>query len=426
MQSKKIRISQLLIPNLMLLLSVFLPYLKYPIASIYIFYLGVLLVAFGFVYLNKSIIRANTSDGLLLIILLLSFLNIMRSPNTSYAIQYVLVLTACLIFGVTAKIESFQNNYQKLIIFGSLISVISILVEKVFPDYFLRFARTVMETNAYNTLNSAYYRMRFGGIGGYTNVCSFNAGILFLIFFCKLLFDSKEYIADREKKEKRIPIVISLLIMIGSFYAIILTNKRGITVAVLIGVIVSFLLSIRDNRKAFIRSIVIIGILLIVFAFLINSSIYAQLIWERFVGNDGDFTTNRSSIYSDVLLNYNQWMLFGNGTRAGMSLASEMSLGGGVHNIYIEIFYDYGIIGVLAYIVWFLYNIVKAFSAIKTTHNSTIIYISLAIQIMFLVYGFVGNPLFVYYELIIYIVASSIPYIYLDRKSNYIIPGEQV
>ena len=72
----------------------------------------------------------------------------------------------------------------------------------------------------------------------------------------------------------------------------------------------------------------------------------------------------------------------------------------GLHNIYLQLFYDHGIVGAGIYVVFFLYNLRLA---IKRKEPMQIY-----IQMLMLVYGMSGNPIYSNSFFIVYVIFSVV------------------
>ena len=83
-----------------------------------------------------------------------------------------------------------------------------------------------------------------------------------------------------------------------------------------------------------------------------------------------------------------------------------------VHNIYLQLLCETGIIGFLSFIVFFVRSLIISFKNLKVSRNNSIefswILFSLYVQIYFLLYGLSGNPLYDVEEMILYFFAVGV------------------
>ena len=120
-----------------------------------------------------------------------------------------------------------------------------------------------------------------------------------------------------------------------------------------------------------------------------------SLFLQRFTSNEGDMTTGRSKIWQHAIENLSN-SLFGMGTGAAYAIYST-----GLHNIYLQLYYDHGLIGAMIYIVFFVYNLRCAIERKEP--------IAISVQLLMLVYGISGNPIYSNSFFIVYIIFSVVP-----------------
>ena len=84
------------------------------------------------------------------------------------------------------------------------------------------------------------------------------------------------------------------------------------------------------------------------------------------------------------------------------------------HNIYYQLLAEVGLIGISIFVLFFIYNLITIINLIRNNivkNNSKYIknaYISLMIQLWFLLYGCTGNPLFMVHQFYLYLFAIMI------------------
>ena len=94
------------------------------------------------------------------------------------------------------------------------------------------------------------------------------------------------------------------------------------------------------------------------------------------------------------------------------------------HNIYYQLLAEVGISGTMLFIIYFVYNMVQIIRLVRIKEVKEDVrlikyaYLSMLIQIWFLLYGCTGNPLFMVHQFYIYLFAVMI-YQAIKRKIRY-------
>lgn len=89
------------------------------------------------------------------------------------------------------------------------------------------------------------------------------------------------------------------------------------------------------------------------------------------------------------------------------------------HNIYIQLLGETGVIGFVIFVTFFISLFLKTLKLIKICKDKNELYLinfSLFIQIVFLIYGISGNPLYFPQQMLVYVVAISIIVQILNNK----------
>ena len=117
---------------------------------------------------------------------------------------------------------------------------------------------------------------------------------------------------------------------------------------------------------------------------------------SRFTGNN--ITTGRDVFYEKAISNFLQSdfknYLIGKGTASAYLIN-----GTGLHNVFLQILYDNGIFVILIFLSFFVLNLKNA---VKKRY-----FISISMQLVFLIYCMSGNPLYDYYFFIPYLIYVS-------------------
>ena len=281
----------------------------------------------------------------------------------------------------------------------------SVFMIGIYGQYFgFAFVETVNNLLLKKDSNASFAILRsWGYYSGFSGYNVFSAIMIMILMFIGISFF---YIT----KNARIKIV-SIAIVILSFFGIIIVQKRGIFVACVVAMLI-MLWHERLLKQSIIRQIsffLIISLFVIVIYCFFQSSTSGQLFLNRF-NNSDNLSSNRFDILNLLLKDWSSFFLFGNGPAS-----TQLVIEANAHNIYAQVFYENGIVGLILYLVFFFSNLVNAFKTLSfiklraSNLYNVFILSSILFQIGFLIYGFFGNPLNDLYILLVYIIFSSIP-----------------
>lgn len=235
------------------------------------------------------------------------------------------------------------------------------------------------------------------GIAGQT---SFNA--MYITIFISILFARLLIYND-----KRSYLVNGILVVIGVI-ALFLSSKRGALLAVIVAVFIAFTFCLLSSNRKKAKTIFLNIIIVITLYVLIKNIPQLQRIFERFT-LDGDFTSNRISIYSFMIERIKENLFFGKGTG---SLSSELDISG--HNMYLQLIYENGFIGFISIMSLFCMSLFTTIKLLKNRYlDSNLRYFlltSLIFQISFLVYGLTESVFVNPTMLAPYVVMIAIPF----------------
>ena len=242
----------------------------------------------------------------------------------------------------------------------------------------------------------------FTGITSSVSMASFSMAIV--------LFGATQNVLDlflnRNKEAygnwlKKYPVffkTINIGAVIVALFGIILTSKRGIFVATIIALIVTIILDkdIKINKiskQQFVILCISVVVVVIVGVYFITTNDYVVTFLDRFTGNN--ITTGRNVFYENAINDFSKGnvleYIFGKGTASAYLINDT-----GLHNVYLQILYDHGLIGIMIYFSFFVINLKKA---VENRY-----FYSMCMQIVFLVYCMSGNPLYDYYFFIPYLM----------------------
>lgn len=381
-------------------LALFLPLIRYPLlAPIIITIFGTIrlfsVAPFGYIpsqvsfYLIAVIIislfnikntylRSNTNYGLLGLLLIVLFSDIINGSSEFSFILYLFTIILLGNFVISIK-------HLKLLELGF---VIATLVLSIYAFVFLK----EFETTIYG---SEYQRVYWIDPNYLGSVLTIGMVISFYRLFNK-------------SNQNKFFTVFFLTVFILGFITLGLLASRGAFVAAIVPI--AYILYKETNS---LKSIIILAIVLLITAYVLSYfNVFGGLI-DRF--NDGTISTgsNRTVIWEksfDRFINSNTLIIFfggGNdysyelcGKAIGTKIASP-------HNNFLQILFDYGIVGLIAYLSIF-YKIVK-----ENINNTQII--SLVILISIICLTLVPLMYLPFWLLIMLLANSKREYFYKNR-----------
>jgi len=327
-----------------------------------------------FLLLVKHILYINIPFILMGMMTIISGIGLIYTSNSDMGMREVIIFIVMIIFLGMNEIDiEINKKIKKAIFIGALLSVVGIYLQFILQNSFNLVMMGILKPDGYENLIKAFTVGAYAGFNAYTSDAAFFSAIVFGKNIMPLVG------LDKQNNKLIFNIVLAGL----ALFAVFLTSKRGILVgmslALLITIILIKKLSVNMFRNVILAITIILGAIIIMY----STNDVAQGFLNRFlVANNGDITSGRIDMYETAIDNFLVGnILIGLGTGATYSLYSA-----GLHNIYLQLIYDHGILGMIPYTIFFIWNLGRAYIA----KNGKSIYI----QGLFLVYGLFGNPLF--------------------------------
>lgn len=282
--------------------------------------------------------------------------------------------------------EALCDKMKKAVRFCSFLVLIGVLLQYLFPDTINSVLGVLLREERYEQLMWSY--SVDGAYAGFTAQTPETA------YFCATLFGFTAFGWLQNKGQPLKKKFFSFLILAASGFAVILTSKRGIAVAMLVAFLVTYLVWGRFSSKTVTRVLGLLLLFVIVLLILNAQNETVHHFLQRFDSLDGDVTTGRMEIWSTALEN-DPNVLVGKGTGAAYTIFDA-----GLHNIYLQLYYDHGLIGALVYLAFFIVNLVYALKKREP--------MAIYIQVLVLVYGMSGNPIYDTSFFIVYTMFSVV------------------
>lgn len=368
----------------------------------------VLLLGF-FVLINLSKVRISNKIGLLCVILMLAFYlwnNAYFNLHSVAYMQKLLLFPFMLLFAAEGGYSHgrWSQTLLKVIRWGYLVYIVFTIamflngsligfVCKLFPEY-------------EGTLLNQY---SMGAMPGLTHHYSTNGMLVSvgtIIYACYAL-------CYKQKKD--------IFLFLVAVVALLLTGKRAHVLFGLLALYVTYYVYNAEKKQN--RVVKSVGIVIVsAIAFFIASYFVPGLavVIGRFAdaAETGDATLGRTTVWLKALETVAQHPLFGMGWE-------QFSESGGwtwnIHNIYVQLLVEVGIVGFLVYCSWFVFFLMSSWKNLTylrthkkrfTVADTCAVSFCLAMQILFLMYGFTGNPLYDQAMFVPYFAACAITQYY--------------
>ena len=303
---------------------------------------------------------------------------------------------------VTAAAKTY-HNYRKVImrlfyVFSFFHSLL-ILAQYIAPTQFSPFIITFVPPEvAERAIGANINGGVCTGLAGESAFAMLYSSITFYFGFIKYL---------NEKKK------IYILAFVIGLISTLLTGKR---IAVAINVVagfVTYIMTMKSRQKSAINNTLIMVFFVIVIGSVLVYTDLGHILLEKneILEESGDITNGRAELTDRMLQIFKDNVLLGIGPFCTTKYSGEY-LG---HNIYLTTLSENGLIGFFFIVVLLLLNFVDSIKRYKTGDNSTYMYLSIFVQLFFIIYGFTGNPLYGTQFLTTYILFS-----YNENRNTYI------
>lgn len=396
--------------------------------SIYIFISGVSVLInqfnlFSSVLLGFIVIlvykKVNYTDEkyfiiLIVIILLFNVISLTYTANFSEGIRFIFILIFAVIFGTVIRGFKDIKFLVRLFLMFAGIHTFFVLVQIVAPDIVTTINRIILADIVFEKYMLFLKYNYYTGLTGSNHMSAFFISIIIGYVFVYLV--NSMLTAKSEVFIK----ILHFIVLVLSFIALAATQKRGLLLAnfsAMIFVVLLFLFRIKKHRfkiAFFVSSIFFIGYSLV------STNPQVQSLYSRFFV-DNNFLTGRETIYESVFDSFMEHPIFGNGVGSTLSIIDISA-----HNIYLQLLNDYGVFGTVFFLLLFGMILLKALKVLyilvsmKSKYTVYVLF-SIYIQVIFLVYGLSGNPLYDNFILFSYVLIAAIPFSinkYLNIKSN--------
>lgn len=356
--------------------------------------------------LNSPFINAKDKmNFIFLFILLLSSLYSINQMNSLKYI-YIYVLTTLITILVTNLNFKKKINLLDLFFVFSGMHTILTLIQFLESDVILTLNKLLLNDEDLQSNNNLLIIDSYAGITGQTAINAYFISIFIAGLFSKIMVSAK----------KNKFLIANIVMLSVSFFALIITNKRSfliinIVCILFIWIIFTFKNRLKNNKKILIP-------IIILFIFLITKKFLPEdnniIMKFKILSDSSDFSNGREYLWNETIKIFKENPYFGIGINAIDSKLDNLT-----HNIYIQLLAEMGIFGSLFFWSLILLNLLSVSKKIfKMIYKNENLFVnervlemnlfSIYMQILFIFYGFSGNPFYSINFLLVYFISVSI------------------
>ena len=392
--TRKIPNSFVAYPAMMaLIMYVFCYQFAYPFSSTLFLYIAIGCTVVWMIFIQRIFLSTQ-----MLIMALVAIVSVIGAFYTEVPVkgnrEAILTVVVWILLIAFAQNLDLLEKLKKAIYICSFAVFLGVIFQYLFADVANNILSWILRNDSYEQLMWSYdVDGAYAGFSAYTPDAA---------YFCAVLFGFTMFRWLQTKELSFKNKIVSLIIILLSVFAVILTSKRGVAIALVVSFILTYMIWRKFSVKAIVSTISLIVVGAILISIFSEQNEVIQLFLQRFDSTDGDITTGRSEIWQSALdkLTNN---FFGMGTGASYAIYDT-----GLHNIYLQLYYDHGLIGVIIYLLFFINNLVYAIKRKEA--------VAIYIQLLMLVYGMSGNPIYSNSFFIVYTIFSVVSV--GDRKQN--------
>lgn len=282
----------------------------------------------------------------------------------------------------------------------------------LFPTFYRTYILPLFKENDYRLITFVLNSVK-GAQGGFVSQSGYAS--YFLCIGIGAVYCFRDYFKSRTS---------SLLLFTLFVLALLLTQKRSPLIMFIIAICFVYYISGRGNdrlKRFFYILLALLGVYIIL-SMLVASGTNVEIInkiyevIEGIISGDGINDTGRTQLYGQAVLYFLQYPLTGIGWMNYKNLFVLRKTH--VHNIYLQLLCETGLVGFLIYIAFFIFNIIKTCRIMKQLsydgQNDLALcwcHFSLYIQIFFLLFGITENPLYDTEDAMFYFFAVGILFV---------------
>lgn len=297
---------------------------------------------------------------------------------------------------------------KKLLLYSGIVSVVGIAIQLMLPSFYSSHIAVI-----YPDDNLEKWLEKNRGCAGFSYQLAQCA--IQIIYSIGVL--SCFYLHDKWRKNFK-QLALLLVLFIGLFLA----GKRSLSAISIIAILSVYYFSASSKRK--IQTLILSGMILFsIIIIALNNLDFLSSIpgLSRFADTVDDYNTGEDISSGRDLIYAVALKMFMENPIIGVGIGNFTKLSGldiGVHNTYLQILCEQGIIGFTIYIIPLLYCLFTTIAMMNKHYDGSnfgYLKISLFIQLVYIMYSFAGNPSINLYGFMLYFLAISL---LIHYKSN--------
>jgi O-antigen ligase len=397
--------------------------LFYFLLSIYIFfgyllpkiisYAILVVVVIGlsiYILKNKIVPEYNTRllYGLMVMFILVNLLQaLFFSKYPERSIKVSITRGSILMVGLLLYIlRDLSKNGIRYLLYFSMVHCFFTLFQYFFPNVFKNYILILLPSDISDISLKFFSQNLYAGITNQIGRNSYYISIGIAIIYCYLISTSKNFF----KKNKAL---MESVIFIMLLLSLLLTGKRGSLIASIASMFFMNIINAKVKGKnqffVLMRTLIIVTVIILILIYIIPSAVAP---FKRFYDRiGGDMSSGRFDLYKSALKMFKEKPLFGWGPGAFNAIHDT-----GVHNVYLQVLAENGMIGFINFIAIVIINFITIFRTIRllasseTNQYHKYFLFSLYFQVFFILYSIFENSLNDGFVIMTYLIASSIPY----------------
>ncbi|MGO4940652.1 O-antigen ligase family protein [Fundicoccus sp. Sow4_D5] len=358
--------------------------------------LGLLVIQIIYILFHGKVL-VNTSSLLWIVFTLLSIIGLLTAKI--YDIEQIYYVESLIVMSLLMSILLSFNYVFELginkINFGffliSLLFVTGSVLQLINPNLLI----TINGTHLNNLhMEESIRFIQRGWVSGFSNQTGTNAfmmsvglSYLFIGFF------------KQGKIFKKIILGLSIVLVL---YLIFMTGKRGFILFNAVIMITLAPLLVRNKLTTPFAFITAISVFVII---TMNTEIGQNILLRM---DQDDVSSGRFLIYSEMINDIKRNLFWGSGTYSTRFTNSTFMDG---HNIYLQVFRENGIFSLIIFMFFILKNIFMSlkilFKIAKSNEHYYNVALSIYGQLLFIMWGITGNPLYDMFALFFYFILVS-------------------